>query len=341
VARWWRDGVVAAAVSLALGCVGCGVLSTEKDQQRASELAEKLFPGKLEVISARPLFPQTLGSEVAFRMTDDADAVVRLRIDREADTCDRKGCDEALTKAVEDARDRASALRTLTAAFDECGYEVYAIGQGQDVTQPWVAAAPTNSTVTSVFADIGECVARWSRARAAQDVASPAAVTTTVNIASPEAVRSRPTGGSGRPTMMRMTDSKLLGALSEHPYYRVGYTLRDGGVDPGSGSASLVRPFSERERFGKEVSKNAAAWLKASRPEAVFSPYTGVWRLLPGRVDRLKGYTLFCDQPDERKRCLGRHAVAVTTDLEGNLIGEPTVIRDVRIGNGSLQLPPM
>jgi hypothetical protein len=129
VARWWRDGVVAAAVSLALGCVGCGVLSTEKDQQRASELAEKLFPGKLEVISARP--------------------------------------------------------------------------------------------------------------------------------------------------------------------------------------------------------------------QAVFSPYTGVWRLLPGRVDRFKGYTLFCDQPDERKRCLGRHAVAVTTDLEGNLIGEPTVIRDVRIGNGSLQLPPM
>lgn len=341
MARWWRGGVVAAAVSLALGCVGCGVLSTKEDRQRASELAEELFPGQLEIVSARPLFPQTLGSEVSFRMTDDADAVARLRIDRERGTCNGKACDDALTEAVAVAKDRASALRTLTAAFGECGYEVYAIGQAVDVSRPWIAAAPTNSTVRPLIADIGECVAQWSRARAAQGVPPPDSGTTTVHVASPEAVRNRPTGGADRPTMMRMTDSTLLGALSERPYYRVVHTWRDGTLDPGSGTANLVRPFAERERFGKEVRRNVAPWVKASRPEAAFSAYTGVWRLLPGRVDRLKGYVLFCDRPDERKRCLGDHAVAVTTNLQGKLIGEPTLIRDVRMGRGSLQLPPL
>ncbi|MDJ0462616.1 hypothetical protein [Streptomyces sp. H27-C3] len=137
-----------------------------------------------------------------------------------------------------------------------------------------------------------------------------------------------------------MSDSKPLGALSGHPYYRVGYPWRDGTVDPGSGVASLVRPFEEKERFGEDVRENVAPWLRESHPDAVLSTYTGVRRLVPGRVDRLKGDTLFCDRPDERKRCLGRHAVAVTTDLKGKPVGEPKVIRDARIGNGSLRLPP-
>jgi hypothetical protein len=50
---------------------------------------------------------------------------------------------------------------------------------------------------------------------------------------------------------------------------------------------------------------------------------------------------LFCDRPDERKQCLGGHAVAVTTDLNGRPVGEPRVIRDVREGNGRLRLPPL
>ncbi|MDJ0464265.1 hypothetical protein [Streptomyces sp. H27-C3] len=138
-----------------------------------------------------------------------------------------------------------------------------------------------------------------------------------------------------------MTDSRLLAALSGRPYYRVGYTWRDGRVDPGSGVASLVRSFAEPERFGEAVRKNLAPRLRQSYPEAVLSTYTGVWQLVPGRVERLKGYALFCDRPDGSKRCLGRHAVAVTTDLEGYPVGEPKVIRDVRIGNGSLRLPPV
>ncbi|WP_156725170.1 SCO7460 family lipoprotein [Streptomyces apocyni] len=333
--------MVASVVSLALACVGCGVLSTKEDQRRASALANELFPGKLEVISAKSLFPATLGSEVAFRLTDDADAVVRLRVDRQGDTCGREDCERALTKAVADARARARDLRTLTTAFADCGYEVHAVGQGHSVTQPWVVAAPTNATVTSVLAEIGACVEQWSRSRAAQDVPPPASGTTSVLVTAPEALRDRPTGGDDRPTLMRMTDPKLLGALSRGAYYRVSYPWRDGVADPGSGAAYLVRPVAERDRFGAEVREGVTPWLTASRPEAVLSTYTGAWRLLPGRVDRVKGYVLYCDEPDGRRRCLGQHAVAVTTDLSGKLIGEPTEVRDVRIGNGALRLPPL
>jgi len=67
----------------------------------------------------------------------------------------------------------------------------------------------------------------------------------------------------------------------------------------------------------------------------------GVNRLLPGRVDRTEGHVLFRDEPEEGRTRFGRHALRVVTDLDGELVGEPTVLRDVRDGDGTLRLPPL
>ncbi|MBT2389210.1 hypothetical protein J7E87_07165 [Streptomyces sp. ISL-1] len=51
---------------------------------------------------------------------------------------------------------------------------------------------------------------------------------TAVNLASPEAVRNRPAEGLDRPSVMRMTDGRLLAVPSERTHCRVGYARRDG-----------------------------------------------------------------------------------------------------------------
>ncbi|MFF2060648.1 SCO7460 family lipoprotein [Streptomyces sp. NPDC058200] len=333
-----RGGLTGAMVcSLALLLGGCGVLSTKNDRKRAAELAERQYPGVLDVVSARTLFPQTGGSEVSFSVADDADAVVRLRIDAAAGTCGQRACDRALDEAVRRGRSEAGALRRMRSAFTACGYE--AIALSQDLATPWIAAAPTNATITRLLAEVGACVRRWSPAR--DETGTPSAArSVTVNIVAPDLARGRPAGKPSWPTAMRMTDGKLLAALSERPYYSATYTVRDGTVDAASGTASVFRPWAYQRAFATTVQDAVGGWLHASDPRAEVRTYQGFWRLEPGTVDRFRGYVLFCDHPRGERPCLGDHAVAVTTDPKGNPIGEFRMIRDVREDGGRIRLPP-
>lgn len=340
--RRLRGGLTGAMeCSLALLLGGCGVLSTKNDRKRAAELAERQYPGVLDVVSARTLFPQTGGSEVSFSVADDADAVVRLRIDAAAGTCGQRACDRALDEAVTRGRSQAGALRRMRSAFTACGYE--AIALSQDLATPWIAAAPTNATITRLLAEVGACVRRWSPAR--DETGTPtAARSVTVNIVAPDLARDlargRPAGKPSWPTAMRMTDGKLLAALSERPYYSATYTVRDGTVDAASGTASVFRPWAYQRAFATTVQDAVGGWLHASDPRAEVRTYQGFWRLEPGTVDRFRGYVLFCDHPGGERPCLGDHAVAVTTDPKGNPIGEFRMIRDVREDGGRIRLPP-
>ncbi|MFE2745692.1 SCO7460 family lipoprotein [Streptomyces scopuliridis] len=321
-----RDGLAVALVcSLALLVAGCGAVTTKSDRKRAAELAEGRYPGILEVLSARTLFPQTSGSEVTFSVADDPDAAVLLRIDAAAGTCDRGPCDRALDRTVEHGRSRAAELRRMRAAFTDCGYEL--VGATPALSTPWVAAAPTNATVTRVLAEIGACVRTWSPAR---DENGAPRRSVTVNIAAPDLARERPAGKQNRPTVLRMTDPGLLGALAKRPHYSVSYTLHDGVVDPASGRAYLSFPWEDRKAFETTVRAAVLDWLRTTRPRAGAGMVSGLWWLEAGTVDRLSGYVLFCDEPAEGARCAGDHAVVLTVDPKGNPVGDFRVIRDVR-----------
>ncbi|MGW4229399.1 SCO7460 family lipoprotein [Streptomyces sp. NPDC004980] len=336
--RQLRAGLTTALVgSLTLLLGACGVLSTEEDRRLASELAEKHFPGQLEVIGARTLIPGTGGSEITFSVTDDRDAVVRLGVDSEKGTCDYKACGRALADALARGRSEAADSRVLRSAFEECGYAVVGVDPASGA--PYVVARPTNSTVTAVIAEVGGCVRRWVTAAGAEGPLARKGGTA-VNLVSPRVAERRDTGKASWPTTMRLSHSGLLASLGERPYYSVGYDIAGGRVDT-AGRARIVRPFELRQEFGRTVEKAVREELRATYPQVRTNVYGGVWQLEPGTVDRQTGYVLFCERPDAKKRCLGDHAVVVTTDVRGNPVGEPRIVRDVREGGGALRLPPL
>ncbi len=336
----WRRGM--AVTVLALLVSGCGVLSTKEDRQRAQELAEAVYPGELRVVGARTLFPETTGSEVTYGIRDDADAFVRLRVEAGDDTCGREPCAQALRDARARGEAAAAEWRSLKREFERCGYEVHAATVVRStVSDPWIAQSLTNDNVRGVLARIGDCLEHYSRALPAEQKAGRTSIT--VRIAHPSTVRDLPAGRPDDPTLLRKTDHELHAALAGRSSYAVTYTWHGCVVQQETGTARIVWPFEEREEFKRKVHASAAEWLKRTYPDVELSHgYGGAWTLLPGRVDRLRGWVLFCEGPQEqKKRCLGNRALAVTVDQEGRLVGEPTVVRDIRDEHGVLRLPPL
>ncbi|MGC5539893.1 hypothetical protein OH733_02375 [Streptomyces griseus] len=339
--RGWRaalTGTLAGSLVVLVGA--CGVVDTKDDRRAAEELAEKHFPGQLRAIGARTLFPGTGGSEVTFAVTDDRDAVVRLRIDTDqADQglCDRKDCVGVLAEAVKRGRQQADDFRTLKGAFDSCGYEVIALGTTG--AAPYVVAELTNATVTKVLGEIGECVQRWVTASGA-DSALAKGRASYVNVVSPSVADRRDRGKDSWPTVMRLTRTDLLASLTKHAYFSASYDFEAGRVDT-TGRARVVRPFREREKFGETVQNAVKEQLRATYPRVVMSTYQWIWRLEPGRVDRQTGYVLFCPEPGARGQCVNPDdAALVTTDEHGNPVGKIRLVHDVREGTGALRLPP-
>ncbi|MCI4042295.1 hypothetical protein [Streptomyces sp. TRM75563] len=339
--RRWRaalTGTLAGSLVVLVGA--CGVVDTKDDRRAAEELAEKHFPGQLRAIGARTLFPGSGGSEVTFAVTDDRDAVVRLRIDTDqADQrrCDRKDCAGVLAEAVKRGRQQADDFRTLKGAFDACGYEVVALGTTG--AAPYVVAELTNATVTRVLGEIGECVQRWVTASGA-DSALAKAPASYVNVVSPSVADRRDRGKDSWPTVMRLTRTNLLGSLTKHAYFSASYEIEAGRVDT-TGRARVVRPFRERQKFGETVQSAVKEQLRATYPRVVMSTYQWIWQLEPGRVDRQTGYVLFCPEPEASGRCVNSDdAALVTTDEHGSPVGKIRLVHDVREGTGVLRLPP-
>ncbi|WTI78650.1 hypothetical protein OG242_31150 [Streptomyces sp. NBC_00727] len=322
-------GVLACALALVL--TGCGVVTTKEDRRYAEKLADQYHPGVLRVIEAHTLVPHASGSEITFAMTDDPDAVVRMRVDAEAGTCNTHDCRGVMDEAVKRGRREAAALRVLVDTFRRCGHEVIAVDP--QTGAPWIVASPTNATVSALLKDIGACARQWKDGTEVKGAS--------VNLVSPSVAKKRPAGKKSQPTAMRLGAASLLAALSGHAYYSAGYSADDGRVDPSSGSARIVRPFEERQKFAAAVHSAVEDRLRDGHPHVQVSDYEWVWRLEPDTVDRLTGYVLYCEEPDGDKSCLGDRAVLVTTDLAGTPLGELRHVGKVREGRGPLQLPQM
>ncbi|MEU1277321.1 hypothetical protein [Streptomyces sp. NPDC005805] len=337
----WRRGVVVAALALLVS--GCGVLSTKEDRAFAAELAERVHPGELRLIGARTLFPETSGSEVTYALRDDPDAFVRLRVDAGRERCEGSGdCAAALREARARGEAAAAEWRLLRDELGRCGYEVHAVRVLRGtVFEPWIATELTEPGLADQLARIGGCLERYARALPAATAAERTG--TSVHIASPAAVRELPRGEEDAPTLLRLSSSGRQAALAARTSHAVAYTWRDGALLPDSGRPRIVRTREDRLAFTAAVHDATDAWLARSVPGArAVRTWGGVWSLLPGRLDRQRGYVLFCEGPvaaDER--CLGKDAVLVTVDPAGRLVAEPQVVRDVREGRGPLNLPPL
>lgn len=328
-------GLLAGSLVVLLGA--CGVISTKDDRALAVRLADQHFPGRLKVIGARTLYPGTGGSVITFSVTDDRDAVVRLRVDSDSGTCNYKACDEAISDAVAQGRARAAELRTLIGTFKECGYEVV----GYDPAgggNPYIVAQPENATIGRVVADVGACVERWVAASGPGSQLSKKGGVG-VNLVSPGVAEHRDTGKESWPTAMRMSSPELMASLSERPHHAVSFLIGDGRIT--TSRAYIARPFDMQQKFNRNVEHAAREKLERTYPQAVVRNYPISWRLDPGRVDRHTGYVLFCERPVGKEYCAGDHAVRLTTDLRGKPVGESRVVRDVRIDGGALRLPPL
>lgn len=290
-----------------------GLTTTRRDRGTAVRVGERACPGRLRVVAARTLFPRTTGSEITFALTDDPDAVARVRVERGT-----LG-EEAVREAVALARTRADTWRHLSAAFRSGGYDIH--GLGSLVADPWVCDDITNDTVRAVLDRLAACAGGTAPG--------------SVLVAAPDVVLRLPPPDPGVPTLLRLTERRRLAALSGHrAYHRVWY-------DPRGASVSVVRPFEEQRRYDAAVEASAGEWLATALPGAAVTAAMSVSRLVPGRADRVRGYVVFRDASPDDPVSPGNHALLVTTDLAGRLTAAPTVLRDVREGRGPLRLPPL
>ncbi|MET9354561.1 hypothetical protein ABZY14_16480 [Streptomyces sp. NPDC006617] len=342
--RTGRVGGGLLALLMGLLATGCAAFDTEDDVRRAQELAEELYPGQLEVVDARILFPETTGSEVTLSVEDDPDAAVRFRVDADKDRCDGgPDCTDALRKAVDRARREAGHLRAMRTAFDGCGQPLLATDE--KLTAPWIEARLTDRTVDDVLARVGACVQRWVTARAERDP-GVAPKWVTVNLVAPGAAADLPAARGTLPAVLRFTHGPRLAALARDPYYVAAYPVgRDAHrtVDSASAGLRIVSPFEERQAFSRRIDASVLPALRATYPDAVTSggAGTGVWRLEPGTVRRMRGYVLFCERPPaDGKRCLGDLAALVTSDPQGRDAEVVEVLTDIRDERGILRLPP-
>ncbi|MFF9100612.1 SCO7460 family lipoprotein [Streptomyces rubrogriseus] len=343
----WRAGRVGwglAALLAGLLVTGCAAFDTDDDVRRARELAEELYPGELDVVDARILFPETTGSEVTLSVEDDPDAAVRFRVDAGKDRCDGgPDCADALREAVHRARREARHLRAMREAFDGCGHPVLATDE--KLTAPWIEARVSEGTLDEVLARAGACAQRWVTARAEQ---GPKEVPgwVTVNFAAPGTAEGLPAAQRTLPTVLRLTHGPRLAALADKAYYVAAYPVgEDAGhtVDTASARLRIVSPFEERQAFSRRIDASVRPALRATYPEAVTSGGAGmgVWRLEPGTVRRVRGYVLFCERPPaDGERCLGDLAALVTSDPRGRDAEVVDVLTDIRDERGVLRLPP-
>ncbi|OZM72078.1 hypothetical protein CFN78_16160 [Amycolatopsis antarctica] len=312
------------------------ILNTAPDGRQAAALAERLRPGLLTVVSARPLFPQDLGSEVVFALADDPDAVVRLRMDRSAAVSEEERA-VALTEAIELGRLRATGLRALLSTFDGAGVPVVGLRPGH--RDPWIALRLTDETVTAELSRIAGLVLDWRRER--ERLGVPVGPwSASVRIVDPAAAANCPVTDPALPTELRLTDDAVLAALRAHRTVVASFPPHREGTVPVPSDVHLSRPDEDARVFRERVSGAVARWLRTAVPGAAPEEPGAIWRLAPGRAGLLTGHVLFADGPAP-KGTPGRadHAVTVTADLDGATVGDFRVLRNVRDERGRLRLP--
>lgn len=322
-------GASAPALILRGIATGLRVTSTRAHRRRVEEVVAARYPDRLRIIEARSLFPQSTGSRVTFAVTDDADAVVRLRV--EESTGDLGA---ALDAAVADALAGSAELRCLLDVFAAHGFPVVALES--DRLRPVVVAALADDTAEDTLGALGAAARAWTRAHARLAHPTELGGTVLVAIRSDEPPARR--GDADLPTPLRLTRAATARATTRHV---AGYPVVDGVADGTPSTLFVRRDHQARAVFEERVVAQATAWLRTARPGAVATGCHGLWSLLPGRVAESTGHVLVTDRRAPRRgRQRPDHALAVTVDLDGTFTAPPTLLSGVRDHRGAVTLPP-
>lgn len=314
-------GRSAGALRLGIALLSGGrALGTRADRRRAAAMADRLYPGLLTVVGGRTLFPRTTGSEICFSVADDPDAVVRLRTDAST-----HAPDFALVEALTLGRAEADGLRALRSTFEDAGLPV--VGLRTSLGDPWVAAQLTDDTVTAALERIGVSAREWARHRESFAPRGAGHLSLSVRVVNPAVAEHLPDAGPDLPTVMRLSHPELLAALGAHRHVVATYPVHDGIADTSAATVYLSRSREDAEIFGRKVRDAAAEWLRTAAPGAVVGTTANVWRLEPGRVDRITGHVRFTY--DAAADAHGRrfdHVVAVVADPDGDRVSDFRIV---------------
>ena len=165
---------------------------------------------------------QAAGSEEFAGLSDDADAVVHLRVEGGATA------QGSLRQAVARALGDAGAWRTLKSAFAEGGYEIHALERL--VARRLVSVEVTNETVAEVTGAISACLGRWQPGEPGADVF----------VAQPVVLPVLPRAKAGLPEPPGLTSTPCM-AASSSVAGRICGSSRDPAPDP---AITLDTPLS-------------------------------------------------------------------------------------------------
>jgi hypothetical protein len=339
--RRWRAAIAALAAVLT-GCDSPGAA-----RAKGQELADRLFPGELTVVTSRSVWMGGPGHEVIAAVHDDPDAAVMLTMHGSEDCAPGSACEARLRTAVADARAKAAELRSLLGAFASCGHPVVAVESlGRYAADsvglaPWIAAPVDDAGVAALVADVDRCIAAWTAARAASDSpwrASRASLT--LGIADPAVAARAPAPDPRLPTAARLMDPDLVRAVRARPAHVLIMGVPPGGPAPAAGP--LLRPvldFAAEREFATAVEAAAAGFLTGSGATAGRLLATGT-RLEPGSATRLRAYvSAWSTAPLPRERGRGDLLVALTVDRDGGAASDPALLRDVTDAEGRFSYP--
>lgn len=308
-----RRGGAAALVAVCAGLLSAtaGCASAETGQQIAQELADRVAPGELILVSAGVSY-STGGTSypVVFGLRSDPDAAVSVSV-RESCRRDAAPCDEDLRAKVAAAGPAAERARILVASFARCGHELL----GADGEGDLMVAGDVAVTETAVLAaDVQRCLDGWRAARAASDLPDgrePRDPDVTVLAAGREVT----------------TDLPLVARLAvarDHLEGTAGIVFDGGATSP-----LRIRPNlrgADGQVAGDRLELAAAEWAVdqglvpgpaeklAEGGGAFFRPQAT--RFVGGRTERIRAYVSFS------RRGIPDRVIAMTADPDGRNVAD-------------------
>lgn len=319
IQAWWQGALFALLASMALASCADRKGSIEA----ATRLAEKVYPGQLEVIGTQL---QKTHYDVIFAVKGDPFTRIRLSMDSDPLAC-RFGteCEKRLRRAYVEGRHRGKQLKAMNQAFRKCGVPLLATRPMNDNSAYVVEldlgvtdqrpALDRLAACTRTFAEIyGEPIRHnflIVRLRAGKPAQAPDPVT---------------------------SETRLPHERRHEPAYWI--HVDPAHADLPQDALRIDRSVIADGPVHDKLVAAAQALLKKSKPGAVMRwPYT-IWKpeLDPQRIDIVRAYMMACSE-DREGRCREDLAIRVTYDLSADTLGEITLIEAPEGASGLPDLP--
>lgn len=323
--------------------VGCGE-NKQASVEAAERLAERLYPGRLEIYDTRWRLDEDRGHDVVFAIKGDPVTRIRLAVDKDPAACVAASpCEDRFRAAYEEGVARAGELRAIERSFRACGTPVLSIDElrlQQPPKSPQTLAVRvtlamelTTATRAAAEAQLATCVAGFGRERAGLPWSDRGAYVTAQIIPAAQS-------GEIAPPEPLTFEARPPTGEKNAAFYAQPFKLE--------GETAMALPlrfaprYSEFRKLENEIAARAEAFLR----EAGLDKAGGqglVFRatLDPVRVDVIRGYVLACSVKPEKPPCRADVAVRFRHDFSSGETAEFELLRDIRDARNVIFLPPL